>query len=491
MLVDLFYHDFRLEKKWTARLLLVYLAALVTGVLLFTMAIGLSIDWLYWVPLLISLFVVLLTLLAGLWLRSRYFSLNRVKEKQTLEQRSAQLNTEISRRTAYLTQLKSEFETIHKNQALANDKRQAAYHDQVHQLDAQISKSREAEKNELVKALETLQTSYINAGMRSASLFDASIAGIGPKFKEKLLSAGIRTAADVSTARILNIPGFGEAKASAVDAWRAQILTRVHASRPTRLPENQEHEIRQKHNRLQRQLEEQKVAAKAAFEADLARIRLDADQREKTNQAAREKTQAELIPFKKNLIEVKHTLKEFAGVTIWNFLAYCMPLKQGKTTGAYMMGLIPLILALALGPVFQSVLALGSTASIIVVSIPTVTNTPTITPTFTGTVTPTTTGTSTLTLTPTNTLTPTITNTPTITFTPTLTATATWTNTPRPTRTHTRLPTATNAPSGGSGGDSGGPTAICNDGTYSYSQHRRGTCSHHGGVREWLRSVPP
>ncbi|WAL68214.1 DUF3761 domain-containing protein [Amycolatopsis cynarae] len=31
-----------------------------------------------------------------------------------------------------------------------------------------------------------------------------------------------------------------------------------------------------------------------------------------------------------------------------------------------------------------------------------------------------------------------------------------------------------------------GATARCNDGTYSFSQHRRGTCSHHGGVAEWL-----
>ncbi|MGW7533782.1 DUF3761 domain-containing protein [Amycolatopsis sp. NPDC054798] len=31
-----------------------------------------------------------------------------------------------------------------------------------------------------------------------------------------------------------------------------------------------------------------------------------------------------------------------------------------------------------------------------------------------------------------------------------------------------------------------GATALCNDGTYSYSQHRSGTCSHHGGVRQWL-----
>jgi hypothetical protein len=31
-----------------------------------------------------------------------------------------------------------------------------------------------------------------------------------------------------------------------------------------------------------------------------------------------------------------------------------------------------------------------------------------------------------------------------------------------------------------------GATAECKDGTYSFSQHRSGTCSHHGGVRRWL-----
>ncbi|MFJ8786976.1 DUF3761 domain-containing protein [Streptomyces sp. NPDC102476] len=35
-----------------------------------------------------------------------------------------------------------------------------------------------------------------------------------------------------------------------------------------------------------------------------------------------------------------------------------------------------------------------------------------------------------------------------------------------------------------------GATAQCNDGTYSYSAHRRGTCSHHDGVAVWLASVP-
>lgn len=69
---------------------------------------------------------------------------------------------------------------------------------------------------------------------------------------------------------------------------------------------------------------------------------------------------------------------------------------------------------------------------------------------------------------------------------------------PTPTPTHT----ATRQPSGGSSAtcaphtvgtcaaDSphpAGATAQCYDGTYSYSAHFRGTCSHHGGVRYWYR----
>lgn len=33
-----------------------------------------------------------------------------------------------------------------------------------------------------------------------------------------------------------------------------------------------------------------------------------------------------------------------------------------------------------------------------------------------------------------------------------------------------------------------GATALCRDGTYSFSKHRSGTCSHHGGVAKWLKS---
>jgi hypothetical protein len=42
------------------------------------------------------------------------------------------------------------------------------------------------------------------------------------------------------------------------------------------------------------------------------------------------------------------------------------------------------------------------------------------------------------------------------------------------------------SPASSSGGVPAGATAVCRDGTYSFSQHRSGTCSHHGGVAKWL-----
>lgn len=37
-----------------------------------------------------------------------------------------------------------------------------------------------------------------------------------------------------------------------------------------------------------------------------------------------------------------------------------------------------------------------------------------------------------------------------------------------------------------SGNSPNGATAQCRDGSYSFSENRRGTCSHHGGVAKWL-----
>jgi hypothetical protein len=54
---------------------------------------------------------------------------------------------------------------------------------------------------------------------------------------------------------------------------------------------------------------------------------------------------------------------------------------------------------------------------------------------------------------------------------------------PRPSSPATTRSTAPNSAYGDA-------SAICNDGSLSYSQHRSGTCSRHGGVRRWLKDLP-
>jgi hypothetical protein len=63
---------------------------------------------------------------------------------------------------------------------------------------------------------------------------------------------------------------------------------------------------------------------------------------------------------------------------------------------------------------------------------------------------------------------------------------------PRPTTVSTEKPTVPSAPRvTTSRAAPTGASAQCTDGTYSMSAHRRGACSHHGGVSKWLATVPP
>lgn len=57
----------------------------------------------------------------------------------------------------------------------------------------------------------------------------------------------------------------------------------------------------------------------------------------------------------------------------------------------------------------------------------------------------------------------------------------------------TRSGGSSSSSTGGSGDSNQAPagaSAVCNDGSLSYSAHRRGTCSHHNGVKTWLKNLP-
>jgi hypothetical protein len=67
---------------------------------------------------------------------------------------------------------------------------------------------------------------------------------------------------------------------------------------------------------------------------------------------------------------------------------------------------------------------------------------------------------------------------------PSRTPTSVPSSTPRPTATPVSV--VARPPAAVSAAIPVGASAVCVDGTYSFSQNRRGTCSHHGGVSRWL-----
>jgi hypothetical protein len=62
--------------------------------------------------------------------------------------------------------------------------------------------------------------------------------------------------------------------------------------------------------------------------------------------------------------------------------------------------------------------------------------------------------------------------------------------TPTPTPTAAATP-ASSLPSAVAAAKAAGATAVCSDGTWSYSAHRSGTCSRHGGVYWWTGNLGP
>lgn len=70
---------------------------------------------------------------------------------------------------------------------------------------------------------------------------------------------------------------------------------------------------------------------------------------------------------------------------------------------------------------------------------------------------------------------------------PTVTPAPAWTRGPvSPIQATTTIaPAATSAPASTSAAPSGA-TALCKDGSYSFSQHRKGSCAEHKGVAQWL-----
>ncbi len=233
------------------------------------------------------------------------------------------------------------------------------------------------EQRELKESLLSLQQAFVQQGLQTSLLQDATILGIGPKLKERLADSSIRDASSVH-AGMPQVPGVGDAKRLALLAWRAAVLTRLNVNKPRSLPPGQEASIRQKYQ---------------ALNGD--------------NVAREKRAQESKQQYERSLQENQKALSQFAGITLGRFLGQCVDSR----------GYVSVILFVAMLGV-QVVSGATSATSAVRAAIPT--SAPTFTPTATPSLTPLPTGTRTASATPPATIT--LTLAPTATLLPTATS---------------------------------------------------------------------
>lgn len=225
--------------------------------------------------------LTLLVLAAGLvWLYLRYLNIPIIREKN---------------------KLRHLLDKFQKNAPIEGNRIRAAAQERERLL--------EAEQEEIELTLHNLQMKHIQAGLAAASIYEASIPGVGARLKERLAEHGILSAAQV-TEGISAFPGFGNAEHEALISWRRSELEHLERTRPAKLTERQVERIQQKYQALQEK-----------------------------NGAVESKARSSKELLEYELMSLKPRLRELGFLTFPLFLSKSLA-SQGLTAGLLAFGLI-------------------------------------------------------------------------------------------------------------------------------------------------------
>jgi len=376
----------------------------------------------HWLTLVLAILSMGALVGLGIYLYLIYRQDPVVLEKRTLLESATSVAAEARRIQSRLGRTATARRKIAEEAEVAVRNRKAEHERRMASLSGRRSTLKTDQEQEIERALGEIRAQHMSSGLRAAVIADAKIPGVGPALKQRLISTGITSAANVSMVTVSGLPGFGEAKVSAVLGWRASVEATLRSVLPGAIPPEQEAGILQKYAKLLTGIQEEETAADRDLADDLTAIR----QQEVNRQSANDQEEAELrdragvTAAKQD--ELAARLAPYKAIAFRSFVTSVLP---GAGSNRLAIGGVGALVVFLGGFCFQGAAALASIGGIVADSIPTFTPTVTLTPTLTRTLTATTTLTPTRTLTATITLTPTISLTPTITPTPTITGTPT------------------------------------------------------------------
>lgn len=114
-------------------------------------------------------------------------------------------------------------------------------------LDQKLAALKTSEASELGTALKNIQSQHLLNYLQGSSIDRADVSGIGPKLKERLMSAGFRTAADIEYYRVLRVQRIGPHLASGLVTWRQGVERAAASFTPRALPQVVESGIRNRY----------------------------------------------------------------------------------------------------------------------------------------------------------------------------------------------------------------------------------------------------
>ncbi|MFI2762789.1 hypothetical protein ACH5A3_28590 [Streptomyces echinatus] len=173
-------------------------------------------------------------------------------------------------------------------------------------IDKKIDGLSEELHRALAKALTDKQSAFVRDQLSRRLIAQSPPHGIGPKLAARLAAAGIRTAADftgyrsvqntqynstgavlvLSTGRVIDVHGIGEAKAIALDVWRKDLVASAKARQPTALGASERQSIEQGIASRRAQLTAQRKAVESETDAlrVKARKQMEDDQKRLTQE---------------------------------------------------------------------------------------------------------------------------------------------------------------------------------------------------------------
>jgi hypothetical protein len=238
-----------------------------------------------------------------------------MKEQQALE---AKERKEIDARQAALQSALSSINArrrmLNQQEADALRRIQNDIGAKVAALNGRIADLNQAETTELNRTLHAKQQQHIAAYLRRFSLDRASIQGIGPAFKERLIGSGFLTAADVDFYRVQRVHGIGPTRARSLADWRSSLEAQARRTMPSSLSHIEAAAIRANYEGQRRALEQQRDSEVQRQRREEDNIRAQhrplLEQLDQEEKAANARTQTAISEVRARYAQQYHAIRE-------------------------------------------------------------------------------------------------------------------------------------------------------------------------------------